>query len=88
MRQTAGLGSCSSSLTAPPTGVQRLLLGALRVRYPPPRCPIADGDALLAKMSLDERSALANALALALMVLAYRLLAYAALSRRFRSPLR
>ena len=40
------------------------------------------------RLHLDELTVEQNALALTLMVLAYRYLAYLALRRRFRSPLR
>ena len=63
-----------------------LNLGGGPDRWPAQRCPIEHGEQVLESMSLSERSPLYNAALLLLLLLAYRLLAYLALRRRFRSP--
>ena len=65
----------------PPAGPLRLLGG----EWPERRCPITNGDEVLARMGLGARSRGHDCLALVAMVVAYRAAAFLALRARFRT---
>ena len=62
-------------------------LAALGVAWPERHCPVQKGEQVLEQMALSAPIA-SSVAALLLLLLAYRLLAYIALSRRLRSPLK
>ena len=72
-------------LPPPANLVQKL--ASLGVAWPEQRCPIERGEQVLEQMALSA-SISSSVAALLLLLLAYRLLAYIALSRRLRSPLK
>ena len=72
-------------LPPPANLVQKL--ASLGVAWPEQRCPIEKGEQVLEQMALSA-SISSSVAALLLLLLAYRLLAYIALSRRLRSPLK
>ena len=74
-------------LIGPPplTAAQLKLARSIGASWPEPRCPVQSGDEVLQRMALAEWSVPADCAALCLMIVVYRLLALAALRRRFRS---
>ena len=70
----------------PPANVVQKL-AALGVAWPEQHCPVEKGEQLLEQMALSAPIG-SSVGALLLLLLAYRLLAYIALSRRLRSPLK
>uniref|UniRef100_A0A6U5H1T4 ABC transporter domain-containing protein n=1 Tax=Calcidiscus leptoporus TaxID=127549 RepID=A0A6U5H1T4_9EUKA len=71
----------------PPARWQRRLLSVMRVTVAEQRCPVVSGEQVVEQLHLDDMTATQNVLALGLLVVGYRFVAYLALRRRFRSPL-
>jgi len=71
----------------PPAPLVRAALKAMGVAWPERRCPMTTGENALDRMGVAEFSPAWACVALVIMGLGYRIAAYAALRRRFRSPL-
>ena len=76
----------ASELVGPPPlpPPQRAIARLVGVRWPDPRCPVERGEQVLATMALDGLTPAQNLAALGAIIVAYRLLGFLALRRRFR----
>ena len=68
----------------PSTVEQKLVARLVGSAWPPQQCPVETGEQVVERMAMGERSMEENVVALLLILVVFRLLAFVVLRRRFR----